>query len=870
MTKAELWQHVWAGVHVTDFVLRVSVQEIRAALGDAAVAPRYLETVGGQGYRWLVGGDLEGLAPLTAGPIVGRQTEVEALEQWFQRAAQGTRQLVLVSGEAGVGKTTVVDVWLARLGAGSAVGIARGQCVEHYGEGEPYLPVLEALGQLSQEPSHRDVLTSLRRHAPLWLVQLPGLLSDTELERLQRQVQGATAARMLRELAEALEVLTAEVSLVLVLEDLQWSDHATVELLAYLAQRRAPARLLVLGTYRPAETVLRGHPLRPMVQELCGRGQAVELCLGPLPADEVAAYVAGRLGGPVTAPLAAFVHERTEGNALFIVNLVAHLVQQGLLDRRTGEWTLRAGSEAIVMSLPEGLRQFLVRRIEALRPEERQVLEAASVVGEAFAAAAVAAGAECPVADVEARCDALAAQHHFLEEAELTVWPDGTRAGGYRFQHALYQQVLYEQLGIVRRMQLHQRIGARLEAGYGARAGDIAAQLAVHFERGGETYRAVHYWQQAGDNAAQRHAYHEAIVSLRKGLALLATLPDSPERTQHAVTLYIALGAALQTAKGLAAPEVEQAYTQAYALCQQVGETPALVPVLFGLWRFYGVRSQLHTARELGDTLLRLAQHGDDPALAVVAHTALGVTRLNLGALPAARLHLEEGIARYTPDQRRAPVFRMGQDPGVACRANAARVLWLLGYPEQALIHIHEALTLAHALSHPFSLAWAQCWAAFIYQFRRDVPAVHEQAEAAFTVSTEQGFPQWAAYGTSLRGWALALQGQGAEGLAQVRQGIAAMRVAGAALFVPYFCAVLADVSAHLGHTEDGLQALAEAHTLVEQQEERWWEAEIHRLRGVLLLRQPETRRRRRKPGCNVPWTSPAVRRRNRSSYAPL
>src|SRR5262245_37945083 len=222
VTKDELRQHVWAGMQVTDTVLRVCIREIRVALGDAAAAPQYLETVGGQGYRWLVGGDVEVPPALTAGPIVGRQGEVEALEQWFQRASQGARQLVWVSGDAGVGKTTVVDLWLARLAAGNVVRIARGQCVEHYGEGEPYLPVLEAVGQLGAGPSPQEVLAALRRYAPLWLLQLPGLLREGELERLQRQVQGSTAARMLRELAEALEGLAAETPLVLVLEDLQW------------------------------------------------------------------------------------------------------------------------------------------------------------------------------------------------------------------------------------------------------------------------------------------------------------------------------------------------------------------------------------------------------------------------------------------------------------------------------------------------------------------------------------------------------------------------------------------------------------------------------------------------------------------------
>jgi predicted ATPase len=237
--------------------------------------------------------------------------------------------------------------------------------------------------------------------------------------------------------------------------------------------------------------------------------------------------------------------------------------------------------------------------------------------------------------------------------------------------------------------------------------------------------------------------------------------------------------------------------------------------------------------------LLRLAQRAHDAALAVVAHYTLGLTWFHLGALPAARTHLEEGSARYTPALRRAPVFRLGHDLGVACRVNAARALWLLGYPEQALTRLRETLTLAHTLSHPYSLAYARCFAAFVAQCRRDVLAVHEQAEAAVALATAQGFAQWVAVGTSLRGWALTMQGQGEEGLAQVREGIAAFQATGAAINVPYYCTMLAEVADHLGHPEDGLQALAEAHTLLEQHEERWWEAEVYRLRGVLLLRCP-------------------------------
>ena len=311
--------------------------------------------------------------------------------------------------------------------------------------------------------------------------------------------------------------------------------------------------------------------------------------------------------------------------------------------------------------------------------------------------------------------------------------------------------------------------------------------------------------------------------------------------TQQALTLHIALGAALIITKGQAAPEVEHAYSQARALCQQVGETPELVPVLFGLYRFYVVQAQVHTAHELGETLLRLAQQADDPAVAVVAHYAVGWTWCLLGALPAARQHLEAAIARYTPDQHRVMMRRIGHDAGAISSLYAALPLWLLGYPAQAVARLHEALALAHALAHPYYLVQARVVAAQVWTFCRDVPAVHEQAGAAIALGTEQGFPVWVTWGTIVRGWALAMQGQREEGRLQIQQGLAAWRASRAAMFAPCFYTWLAEIAAHLGHPEDARQALAEAHTLVEQHEERFWEAEVYRLRGVLLLRQPET-----------------------------
>jgi predicted ATPase len=536
-----------------------------------------------------------------------------------------------------MGKTTVVEQFLAHGAAGNAGRIGRGQCAAHYGEGEPYLPVFEALWQLSRGPACDAILAVLQRYAPLWLVQLPGLVSEPELERLQRQVAGVTPARMLRELAQALEVLTADAPLVLVLEDLQWSHPSTVDLLASLAQRREPALLLVLGTYRPVDLVLHAHPLRGLVQELRGRGLVHDLPLELLPAADVAAYLAGRLGGPVASPLVALVYAHTDGHPLFLVTLVEHLVQQRLLARSAGQWTLRAGGEARVAALPEAVRQLLTQRLATLPVAAREVLEVASVVGQAFAAAAVAAGTQDTVAAVDAVCDGLVTAQRVLEDTGVTVWPDGTRGGTYRFHHALFQQVFYEALGPTRRAQLHRQVGARLEAGYGARAGDIAAQLALHFERAGEVARAVPYLQQAADTATRRQAYHEAVTALSKGLALLATLPESPARAQHELTLLLLLGPRLMAAQGYAVPAVGESYTRALTLAQQVGAPPQRGQALQGLARFQLLRAQVRRADALCQQCVQLASDPPDPTLVHEAALDLGLIAFYRGDPVTAR-----------------------------------------------------------------------------------------------------------------------------------------------------------------------------------------------------------------------------------------
>jgi Predicted ATPase len=749
-----------------------------------------------------------------------------------------------VAGEPGIGKSTLIEAFLAQVAETSSLWIGRGQCIEHYGAGEAYLPVLEALGRLARRVEGAPLIALLRRQAPTWLVQMPALVEEAEREVLSRQVYGTTQERMAREMSEALEALTAEWPLVLWLEDLHWSDYSTLDLLAMLARRREPARLLVVGTYRPAEVIVSAHPLRGLVRELQGHGQCGELPLRCLTRPEVTHYLAARLAlGVSPATLHEWgrrIHQRTDGNPLFMVTLVEELLERGVIGAATGEG---ARVEDAGWGLPESLREVLEMHLERLAKEEQQVLEAASVAGAEFAAGAVAGCLGKPLEQVEACCAGLVRPGQFLRAEGVERLPEGTVTGRYGFRHALYQKVLYEGLAPARRLRLHQQIGEQLEQGYGERVGEIAAELAVHFEEGQDTLRAVHYRGQAGENALRRSAHREAIEHLTKGLELLKFLPETPERTQQELTLQSNLGLSLTATKGFAASEVGDAYTRARELCQQSGATAQLPPVLSGLWNFRIVRAEFQAAYELGEQLLAVVQGVTDPAHHIVAHQAVGLPLCHLGEFAAARAHLERGIAVYDPQRHSAPVFFYTQDPGVACRSFAAWALWFLGYPDQALRRSQEALTLAEELSYPFSRAFALAFAASLHQLGREGKAAQERTETLLALTHEQGFMFFSAAATIVRGWALAEQGQAEEGIAQIRQGLIAFRATGARMLVPNYLGLLAEACMRAGQTEEGLSILAEALTEVDKTGERYYEAELYRLKGELTLKQSRVQR---------------------------
>jgi predicted ATPase len=764
--------------------------------------------------------------------LVGREEERGLLRRRWDQSTAGLGQVVVISGEAGIGKSALVEGLRAQVRAEGVPRIAF-RCSPYHTTSAlyPVITHLERLLQLMPDDPPATRLAKLEvglQPYDLPLAEVVPLLAALLSVPLPAERYAALPLTPQQQKQQTLDTLVAWMAaeaerqpVLVAWEDLHWADPTTLEVLGLVIEQAPTVPMLHVLTFRPEFS----PPWPP-------RSHMTPLVLNRLERPQVEALITQGAGGKtLPTEVVQYIVAKTDGVPLYVEELTKMLLASALLREEVDQYVLTGPLRAV--AIPDTLQDALMARLDQLNTA-KEVAQLGAVLGREFAYDLLQA-----IAPQDE--DTLQAGLAQLVEAELLYQRGRPPRARYIFKHALIQDAAYASLLKHTRQQVHQQIAQVLEAQFPALVETQPELVAQHYTAAGCTAQAVVYWQRAGQHASDRSAHLEAIRHVTTGIELLTTLPETPAHTQHALTLHVTLGAALQMAKGHAAPEVEQAYTQARVLCQQVGETPELAPVLLGLWRYYLVRPQLHTARELGETLLRLAQQADDPALAVVAHYALGVTWFCLGVLPAASQHLEAGIVRYTPDQRRTPVFRIGQDPGVVCRAYVAQTLWLQGYPVQALARLHEALVLAHELADPFSLVFMRCWVAIVSQWRRDVPAVHEQAEAAVTLATEQGFALWAAHGMIPRGWALAMQGQGEEGLAQVRRGVSAYRATGAVLHVPYFCTLLADVADALGHPADGLQALAEAHTLVEQHEERYWEAEVHRLRGVLLLRQPGT-----------------------------
>ncbi len=613
-------------------------------------------------------------------------------------------------------------------------------------------------------------------------------------------------------------------------EDLHWADPSTLEVLTLFLDQVPTTRILALLTFRPEFTPPWGaHSyLSQMTLSRLGQSQVAQMI------KQVTR------GKALPAEVAQQIVSKTDGVPLFVEELTKTVVET-MREQGTGNREQEgniSGRPPVLssfqMGVPATLQDALMARLDRLGPT-KEIAQLGATIGREFSYDLLAAVSSLDEEKLQHRLKQLV-------EAELVYQRGLLPQANYLFKHALIQDTAYQSLLKSKRQQLHQQIAQVLEEQFPETKETQPELLAHHSTEAGLVEQAIPYWQRAGERATQRSADLEAISHLTKGLELLKTLPDTPERAQQELLLQAALSPALMATKGWAAPEVGIAYARARELCQQVGETPQLFPVLYGLCGFYTNRAELLTARELGEQLLILAGSIQDPALLMEAHFALGQTLFWLGEFTLAREHGEQGVTLYNPQQHRSHAFLYGQDPGVACLSYAALALWHLGYPDQALKRIYNALTLAQELSHSYSLAVALVIAAMLHQFRREGPAAQERAEAAIALASEQGFPYLLARGTVLRGWALAEQGRGQGGIVQIRQGLAAWWATGAEVFRLYFLTLLAEAYGKVGQAEEGLTLLAEALAAVDNSGERFYEAELYRLKGELSLQSRQVK----------------------------
>jgi predicted ATPase len=678
----------------------------------------------------------------------------------------------------------------------------------------------------------------MKATAPNWYAQVTSLVAeDASQTRGLAEPKAVSQERLKRELGAFLKEVSHVRPLFLFLDDLHWADASTVDLLAYLGVRCVGMRALVVLTYRPTDLVLGKHPFGPVKLDLQARGVCRELPLEFLTRADLDRYLALEFPGHgFPQEFADLVHTRTEGSPLFMADLLRYLRDRQVLTQEEGRWTLGQTVPDLRRDLPQSVRGMIQRKIDQLGEDDCRLLMAASVQGCEFDSAVVARVLQRDAAEVEERLDELDRIHAFVQMVREQEFPDRTLTLRYRFVHVLYQNDLFSSLRPTRRAALSAAMAQALLGYYGEKSGDVASELALLLEAARDCSRAADYFLVAAQNAVRVCANREAVVLARRGLELLASLPDTPERGRKELALQITLGPALFVTNEWAAPDVEAAYTRAHVLCRELGESPDLFPALWGLCLFRIARGEMRTAMNLGEELLGLAQRAQDPALLLQAHYALGRAHVFLGDWASAKAHLEHTIACYDRLQHQSHAFLYGgHDPCVSCLGFAALSLWMLGYPEQALQRGREALLLARELRHPASVGQAQVLVTLLHQFRRDVTETLELAEALQALAADQGLLFYFAAASVLRGWALVERGRSEEGMAQIRQGFDTGGPTHAHLRA-HSLTLLAEAWGKEGNFTEGLAELAKAFTLVNETGIRFYEPELHRLKGEFLL----------------------------------
>ncbi|MBL8352371.1 MAG: AAA family ATPase [Burkholderiaceae bacterium] len=755
--KDALLDEAWGHRHVSESVLKTTISQLRAALGDDAKHPRYIETASRHGYRFIGVPAAAAIVPAPApgadasggdAPI-GRGAAVERLQRALEAALGGQRRIVWLAGEAGVGKTTLVEHFAARCG----VRVALGQCVQQFGAGEPYLPMLEALAALCR--SDPALVSLLRSVAPTWLLQLPWLCTEGERAALQQQLAGVHPDRMLREAGELLDRYTQQAPLVLVTEDLHWSDHATVRLLEHLARRRTPARLLWLGSFRSAELEAENHPLKGLRHELRLHRLAEELALEPFSEPELAAYLERRV--PRAAGAQALVHAlhaHTGGLPLFVANVVDELLAQGGLE----DLPLR-----IADRVPDTLAGVVERQFERLPAAQQAMLEAAAVHGVEFRPDAVAAALQADRHETHAALEALARRGQWLRETPA----------GFEFRHALVRHAVLQRIGAAGRSRLHARIAGALERLREAGAAVAAAELASHHERGQQPLAALRCYGDAARAALGRFAPTEAAQLTERALALLPQAPEGLPRLELELALVGQRGLACSMLETFSADAARQAFERALQLCGQLPHTPQRAWVLSGLgWVLYS-RGDYAAAHTLAGHIERSSAGPDATALQISACNLRGLTFAQQGDWRSAHRILERGLALCAEQGDALPLARFVIDPRVSMRAVLGLALLPLGVDEAASALCDEALAMAQQLPEPTPLMLALWCGGMLEQRLGRAARVREHVRGLQRLALDLGLAAAEGPALWLAGWAEVQEGDPRRGLALIAEGIA-------------------------------------------------------------------------------------------------
>lgn len=776
---------------------------------------------------------------------VGREKPHSELREALASAVAGKGLLMCVPGEPGMGKTTLVEEFLSDLrSSGQACIIARGRCSERLAGTEAYLPWLEALDSLlrgsdgqsrTSMSGSESIVQTTKRLAPTWYAQaMPLQPDDSSVERLLAE-RAASQERMKREFGALLEEISERRPLVLFFDDLHWADVSTIDLLAYLASKFDSIRVLIIATYRPSDLLLSKHPFLQVRPDLQARGVCREIELEFLSRSEVEKYIA--LEFPehrFPAELAALIHAKTEGNPLFMADLVRYLRDRAVIASEDGRWVLARSLPDIERDLPESVRGMIERKIAQVSEEDRRLLVAASVQGYEFDSTIVAKALDLDPADVEERLETLERVYSLIRLVNEREFPGRVLTLRYRFVHLLYQNALYASLRPTRKAQLSATIAETLLACYGKQSATVASELAFLFEAARDWSRAADYYLLAANNASEVFAFQEAGVLAQRGLDMLRMLPETADCAQQELRLQTMLGQSLMVAKGYALPEVEQAFIRARELSVQQNEIGQLFRAQFSLAIVYVVRAEYERAFEHGEQCLRLGENARNQTMLMQSHWVIALSQCYLGKFAAARDHFEQTIAIHDAAGINSGASIYG---AVLSRAHLARMLLYLGYPDQSQRVMSEAIAKSERYRLPVAVANTLALAAYLEAFHHNVQKTLDLAAATASQSEEHGLPYYAAVATLTRGWALAMQNQEEEGIALIRQGLASSLAIGTRQQHGYFLALLAEALNQAGRVQEGLEVLKEGMDVSQRTNEPFYEAELHRLRGEALAK---------------------------------